>query len=93
MLFSQLKVMLETFYDKLPDLLIADDDQGGHDDAVEAYDGQAGAMRSKILDSLELHEEDHGGCGHDAAKEDVPGHLDGLLLARPIGSDDHSPRA
>ena len=88
-MLQQAQAMLEALHDVLSDLLVADDDQGWHDDAVEADDGHAVAVRPKVVDGLELHEEDHGGRRHDATQEDVPGHLDGLLSARPVGSDDH----
>ena len=82
--------MLDAIPDELADLLVADDDDGGHDDPVEADDGHAGAVRPHVLDGLELHEEDHGDGRCDAAQEDVPGHLDGLLLPRSVGGDDRA---
>ena len=84
-----MQAMLEALHDELSDLLVADDDQGWHDDAVEADDGHAVAVRPQVVDGLELHEEDRYGCCHNAPEEDAPGHLDGLLSARPVASDDH----
>ena len=65
---------------EVPDLLVADDDDERHDDAVSDQDGGGRSVRLEALVLVQVHVGDGDEGRTDAENRDVSDYLDRMLL-------------